>query len=204
MQIQFRVLATAIVFSCLWPLLLYWLWTAILDIGLAGVVLGLIYCGMDFTLGWHKHLAMVPVTALVDFLMGVSLCTTLFRAIEYLAPVRGAMIILGWVSMVTASILVSPVMFFLGFLMAVSGAALSERSWFLPGERALLLWSRTALGVFVVQPAVFAGWMIWRQPVSASGWGAVLAAGIAAQLLAAIVFLVVEMPARRLTPVAPA
>jgi hypothetical protein len=161
MQVQFCVLATAIVFACLWPLLLYWLWTAILDIGLAGVVLGLIYYGMDFTLGWHKHLSMLPATALVDFLMGVCLCTTLFRAIEYLAPVRGVMIILGWVAMVAASILVSPVLFFLGFLMAVSGTALSERGWFLPGEGALLLWSRTALGFFVAQPAVFAAFLIW-------------------------------------------
>jgi hypothetical protein len=147
---------------------------------------------------------MRPVSALFAFLLGVSLCTTVFRAIVYLAPVRGAMIVLGWVSMAAASILVSPVMFFLGFLLVASGSAIGERSFFLPGERALLIWSRSALGLFVVQPAVFAAWLVWRQPAPAGGWAAFLVLAVAAQLLAAMVALVVEMPARRLIPAVPA
>jgi len=202
--VQFRVLATAIVFSCLWPVLLYFMWTAILDLGLSGVVLALIYYGMDFSLGWHQLIGMWPLTALFDFVMGVCLCATLFRAIEYLAPVHGAMIILGWIAMITSSILASPVLFFLSFLMAVGGSALSERSGFLPGERALLLWSRTALAIVVVQPALLAAWLIWGQRITGVGWVACLALGAATQLLAIVVCLAVETPAQRLAPVVPA
>jgi hypothetical protein len=204
MGVQFRVLATAIIVACLWPPLLYLLWTAVLDVGLTGLILALIYFGMNFTLGWHNHLSLWPMTALFGFLMGVCLCTTMFRAVGYFAPVRGAMIILGWVSMAAASILVGPGMFFLGFLMVLGGSAISERSSFLPGESTLLLWSRTALGIVVVQPAVLAAWLIWGQPVTGIGWVAFLAAGGAVQILASLVFLIVAMPARRLLPVAPA
>ena len=204
MRVQFLVLATVIVFACVWPFLLHWMWTAVLDIGLTGVVLALIYYGMEFSLGWHKSVFMWPLTTLFDFLLGVCLCTSLFRGVEYLAPVRGPMIILGWLAMVICSILSGPLMFFLGFLMIASGSALAERSWFMPGERMLLRLSRTALAIAVVQPAVFAAWMLWGRHITGSGWPAILAMALAAQLLAIVVCVVIEMPARRLTPVVPA
>jgi general stress protein CsbA len=64
MRVPFLVLATAAAFSVLWPAFLFWMWTAALDVGLVGVVLPLIYFGADFTLGWHREVFMVPVTAL--------------------------------------------------------------------------------------------------------------------------------------------
>jgi hypothetical protein len=203
MRVQFLVLATAIVFAFIWPFFLYWMWTAVLDLGFCGVVLALIFYGMEFTLGWHRALFMWPVNALFDFLMGVCLCTTLFRGVTYLAPVRGPMIILGWMAMLTCSILTGPGLFFVGFLMVVGGSALGERSWFLPGERALLMWSRTSLAIVVVQPALFTAWLIWGQARTGVGWVGVLALAVAAQLLASLLCLVIEMPARRLTPVVP-
>lgn len=204
MEVQFLVLAAAIVFAFLWPPLLYWMWTATLDIGFAGVVLALIYTGMNLTLGWHRLPYMWPSTALVDFLLGVCLCTSMFRGVVHIAPVRGPMIILGWLSMLVCSILAGPGMFFLGFLMIVAGSALGERSWFLPGEWALLLWSRTALAITVVQPAVFAAWLTWGRTLGGAGWVAFLTLAAAVQLLAIGLCLVVEMPSRRLTPVMPA
>jgi hypothetical protein len=204
MGVPFRVLATAIVFAALWPVFLYWMWTSILDIGITGVVLALIYYGMCFSLGWHRHLYMLPVGALFGFLLGVCLCTTLFRGVVYLAPVRGPMIILGWLAMLTCSILIGPEMFFLGFLMVVAGCALGERSWFLPGETALLALSRTALAIVVVQPALFTAWLIWGEGMTGIGWVGFLVLAVAAQLLATVLCLVIEMPARRLTPAMPA
>jgi hypothetical protein len=204
MAVQFLVLATVIVFAFLWPFLLHWLWTADLDIGVAGVVLVLIFYGANFTIGWHEDVFMWPLTALLDFLMGVCLCTTMFRSVAYLAPVRGAMIILGWMSILMGSILAGPSMVFLGFLMVLSGSALGERSWFLPGEWVLLIWSRTALAIVVVQPALFSAWLLWGVPITGTGWKAILALAVAVQLLATVLCLVIETPARRLTPAMPA
>jgi hypothetical protein len=203
-RVQFAVLATAIVFTVLWPAFLYWMWTAVLDIGFAGVVLALIFYGANFTLGWHELFYMWPVTGLIDFMLGVCICTSLFRGVQYFAPVRGAMIILGWMSMVICSILAGPAMIFLGFLMIVGGSAISERSWFLPGERALLIWSRTALAIVVVQPAMLAAWLSWGVTFTGIGWVAFVALALVTQLLATVLCVVIEMPARRLTPVMPA
>ena len=202
--VQFLVLATIIVFAVLWPFFLFWMWTAGVDIGVSGLTLSLIYYGMNFTLGWHRLLYMWPATALVAFVLGACLCTTLFRVVVYLEPVRGAMIIIGWMCMVICSILAGPAMFFLGFLMVVSGSALGERSWFLPGERVLLIWSRIALGIVVVQPAVFTAWLIWGQGITGSAWVALLALAVVTQLLALVLYLVIGMPTRRLTPAVPA
>ena len=204
MAVPFVVLATAIVFAFLWPFLLYWMWTAPLDVGAAGTVLALIFSGANFTLGWHRLLYMWPPTALFDFLLGVCLCTSMFRGVVHFAPVRGAMALLGWLCMLACSILAGPGLFFLGFLMVISGGALSERSWFLPGERALLIWSRTALALVVVQPALLSAWVIWGRQQTGAGWLAFLGLAAAAQLLAIVLSLVIEMPAKRLTPAMPA
>ncbi|WP_419758379.1 hypothetical protein [Acidisoma sp.] len=203
-EVQFLVLATAIVFAFLWPVFLYWMWTAPLDIGFTGLVLALIYTGMSLTLGWHRLAYMWPSAALADFLLGVCLCTSMFRGVVHFGPVRGPVIILGWLAMLVCSILAGAGLFFLGFIMIVAGGTLGERPWFLPGERALLLWSRTALAITVVQPAVFDAWLIWGQSSSGVGWLTFLALAAAAQLLAVALYLVIEMPARRLTPVMPA
>jgi hypothetical protein len=202
--VQFVILATAVVFAFLWPVLLHWMWTAAVDVGVCGVVLALIYLGMTFTLGWHRHMYMWPVSALFDLLLGVCLCTTVFRGVAYLESVRGPMIILGWLAMLVCSILAGPALFFLGFLMILVGSGLSERDWFLLGEKALLAWSRTALAIFVVQPAVFAAWLMWGQQVTGIGWVAYLALAVATQVVATAVWLAIEMPARRLARVVPA
>jgi hypothetical protein len=204
MRVQFLVLATVIVFAFLWPLFLYWMWTAVLDIGITGVVLALIYYGMSLSLGWDRAVFLWPVSALFSFLLGVCLCTTLFRSALYLAPVGGTMIILGWMTMLTCSIVPNAALFLLGFLMVVGGSALGERSWFLPGERVLLVWSRTALAIVVVQPALFTAWLTWGEGMTGIGWVGFLVLAVAAQLLATVLCLVIEMPARRLTPAMPA
>ena len=204
MRVQFIVLVTAIVFAFLWPAFLFWMWTSVLDIGVAGVAVCLIYFGMNFSVGGHKHLFMWPANALFSFVLGVCLCTSMFRGVQYLTAVRGQMIIFGWLAMLACSILAGPGLFFIGFLMILAGSVIGERSWFLPGERVLLIWSRTALALAVVQPALFGAWLIWGQAVTGIGWLAVLVLAIIAQVLATLLCLVVEMPARRLTPVMPA
>jgi hypothetical protein len=204
MGIQFRVAAAAVVFAVLFPPFLFWMWNAEPDFGWAGIVLSLIYYGMTFHLNTHRLIWMWPPTAIVDFILGVALCASLFRAVEYLVAVRGPMIILGWLALLGGSIIDGPSLFFLGFLLIVGGASLSERSWFLPGERLLLLWSRTALAIALVQPAVLTAWLLWGGRSGHSGFSAVLLLAAATQILALVLTLIVTPPARRLMPVQPA
>jgi hypothetical protein len=204
MGIQFRVVAAAVVFAVLFPPFLFWMWTADPDFGWAGIVLSLIYYGMTFHLKTHRLIWMWPSTAVVDFILGVALCSSLFRAVEYVVPVRGPALILGWLALLGGSIVDGPSLFFLGFLMIVGGAALGERTWFLPGERLLLLWSKTALAIAIVQPAVLTGWLLWGGRSGYSGVLAVLSLAAGTQVLALVVTLIVTPPARRLMPVQPA
>ncbi len=198
MTVPLLMLATAIIFAVLWPFLLFWAWTADVEAVLACFFFGLICYGAAFSLGLHRHLWLAPVFALIDFVFGVSLCASLFRGVQFLAPVRGAIIIFGWLSLLGGTILAGAGMFFLGFLMVVSGSALSERSWFMPGERVLLIWSKTAFAILVVQPAILAGWLIWGSPLTGTGWVAFLAVAAITQLVAVAVSLAVEPPSRRL------
>jgi hypothetical protein len=198
MGVQFRMLAAAIIFAALWPLFLFWTWTAVLEVGLAGAFLGLVYYGATLNLGLHRHLGLSPVSALIDFILGVSLCTSLYRGVQYLAPVRGAIIIFGWLSLLGGAILAGVGLFFLGFLMIVSGSAIGERSWFIPGEKALLIWSRTAFAILVVQPAILTAWFIWGSQITGAGWAAFVAVAVITQLVAVAVSLAVEPPSRRL------
>ncbi len=204
MGIQFHVVAAAVIFAVLFPPFLFWMWNAEPDFGWSGIVLCLIYYGLTFHLKTHRLMWMWPPTAVVDFILGVSLCTSLFRAVEYIAPVRGPMIILGWLALLGGSIMAGESLFFLGFLMIVGGTALSERTWFLPGERLLLLWSRTSLAIALVQPAVLTGWLLWGGRAGISGLPAILSLAVGTQVLALVVTLIVTPPARRLMPVQPA
>jgi hypothetical protein len=204
MGIQFRVAAAAIIFAILFPIFLFWMWNAEPDFCWSGVVLSLIYYGLTFHLRTHRLIWMWPPTAVVDFILGVTLCSSLFRGIEYVVPVRGAMIILGWLALLGGSIIDGPSLFFLGFLLVVGGTSLSERTWFLPGERLLLLWSRTTLGIALVQPAVLTAWVLWGSRSGTSGLPALLLLAVATQILALVVTLIVTPPARRLMPVQPA
>ena len=204
MAIQFHVAAAALIFAIIFPPFLFWMWTADPDFGWSGIVLSLIYYGLTFHLKTHRLMWMWPPTAIVDFILGVTLCSSLFRAVEYVVTVRGPMIILGWLALLGGSIIDGPSLFFLGFLMIVSGASLSERSGYLPGERLLLLWSRTALAIVFVQPAVLTGWLLWGSRSGASGLSAVLLLAAGTQILALAATLIVTPPARRLMPVQPA
>jgi hypothetical protein len=196
--VPFRMLVTAIIFAVLWPLFLFWTWTAVLEVGVAGTFLGLVYYGATFSLGLHRHLWLSSVSALVAFILGVSLCTTLYRGVQYLAPVRGAVIIFGWLWLLGGAILSGAGMFFFGFIMVVSGSAIAERSWFMPGEKALLIWSRTAFAILVVQPAILTAWLVWGSRITGAGWAAFVAVAVITQLVAVAVLAAVEPPSRRL------
>jgi hypothetical protein len=200
MGVTFRVVATAIIFAVIWPFFLYSMWTAAPSVTSSYVVLALIYYGMMFSLHWHGILWLWTPSALFDFMMGAALCATLFRGVEYLAPVRGAIIIFGWLSILAGSILDGPSLFFLGFLMVASGYALSERSWSLPGERVLLAWSRTALAVVIVQPAILTAWLIWGTRITGVGGLAFLVLAAVTQLVAIALSVAIERPARRIIP----
>jgi hypothetical protein len=202
--IEFRVVATAAIAVILLPPFLYWMWTSIPDFGWAGIALCFTYYGMTFHLHTHRLLWMWPPTAIVDFVFGVVICSSLFRGVEYLVAVRGPAIILGWVALLAGTIVDGPTLFFLGFIMIVGGASLSERSWFVPGEQGLLLWSRTAFAIALVQPAVLTAWAFWGSPPPRSPWLAGLGLATVTQILAVLLFLAAEPPARRLLRLQPA
>jgi hypothetical protein len=198
--VQFLVVTTAAIGAIALPLFLFWMWTCIPDVCLAGIAIAFGYYGLTFTVGTHHLLWMWPLTALVDFLLGVALCSSLFRGVEYLVAVRGPAMIFGWFALLGGSIIDGPAVFFLGFVMILGCSALSERSWRLLGEDSLLLWSRTALAIILVQPAVFTAWTIWGAHLPLGGLGAGLALAVATQILATVLTLAVSQPARRLAP----
>lgn len=198
MVIQFRILATTAIAAILVPPFLFGLWTYPVDVTIAGVVLCAIYDGFTFYLQTHRFVWMWPSTALVDFATGMVLCSALFRGVTFLAAVRGPTLIMGWVALMAGSIIDGPLIFFLGFLMIVGALSLNERTWFAPGERALLLWSRTAFAIVLIQPAILSAWAIWGGRLKLSGWAAFFALAVVTQLLAVLLYLAVEPPLRRL------
>lgn len=204
MEIQFRVVVPILIALVILPSFLYWMWVSVPDFGWAGIAICFTYYGMTFHLGTHHVAWMWSPTAIVDFSFGLILCSSLFRAVEFLVAVRGPAILLGWLALVAGSILDGPTLFFVGFIMILGGASLSERSWFIIGERGLMLWSRTALAIFMVQPAVLAAWALWGGKLTASGLVIGLTLAVVTQILAVLLFLVVEPPARRLLRLQPA
>ena len=187
----FWALGTMVIALILLPALLYWTWTCIPDVCWAGIAICFAFYGLSFQEGFHHYLWLWPVDALADFALGVFLCASLFRGVEYLSAVRGPTIILGWVALLAGAILEGPALFFLGFVMILSGMAVGERSWYLIGERGLLAWSRTALAFALVQPAVLLAWANWG-PVSLRPlWLQALILAVIIQLLAVILYALV-------------
>ena len=197
----FWVMATVLVTLILLPPMLYLAWTAIPDICWAGVAVCLAFYGLSFQEGFHHHLWLWPINAMVDFILGIFLCASLFRGVEYIASVRGPAIILGWVALLAGSILTGPGLFFLGFIMILSGMAVGERSWYLIGEKGLLAWSRTALAFALMQPAVFAAWLAWGGVHLRPLWLEGLILAVVTQVLAVIAYAlvmgIIMVPVRR-------
>ncbi|MCB8877333.1 hypothetical protein [Acidisoma silvae] len=202
----FWIMATGVVLLVLLPPLLCWTWTAIPDVCWAGVVICLVLTGLGYQEGFHHYLWLWPFNSLVAFALGVFICASLFRAVEYLASVRGPAMILGWIALLAGSILAGPGLFLIGFVMVMSGTALGERSWYLVGERGLLVWSRTMPVFMLVQPAVLTAWAAWAPAGIASGWLGALLAAMICQILAFGLYSLVIPPSRRFfaPPAAPA
>lgn len=184
----FWIMTTMVIALILLPPLLYWTWTCIPDICWAGIAICFALYGISFQEGFHHDLWMWPFDALVDVAMGVFLCASLFRGVEYLSAVRGPAIILGWVALLAGSILEGPALFFIGFVMILGGMAVGERSWYLIGERGLLAWSRTALAFALVQPAVLLAWMSWGPVTLRPLWLQALILAVVIQVLAVILY----------------
>jgi hypothetical protein len=193
-HIQFRVIVTVLVLTILLPYALFVMWTATPDIGWAAVVLAAILYGFTFYLHSYRLEWMWPPRILIDLVMGISLCATLFRAAEYFVAVRFTAIIIGIMALVGGSILAGPSLFFLGFLMVLSGCALSERTWSVAGEGALLGWSRTAYAFVLAQPIVLSAWLIWGGRFSLSRPLLFAALAIVTQVAAVLLYALVQRP----------
>lgn len=196
--LPFQMMATFIVGMAFLPLLLFWFWTAVVDIVLTIMILTWVYYGFDFTIGFHHLPWMGAVRYVVDFLCGAATCSLIFRNAEYLVIVRGHMILLGWMVLLGGAIMAGPGLLYLGFLMVLVGTALSERSGFLPGEEILLAWSRTALGVALVAPAVLLAWQGWGSHPGMPLWAAAAGLAVVIQILGAALFLIAEPPLRQI------
>jgi hypothetical protein len=196
--IPFQIMATVIVGAAFLPLLLFWFWTAVVDVVMTIVILSWVYHGFEFTIGFHGVTWIGAAQFVVDFLGGAAMCSLIFRNVEYLAIVRGHMILLGWIALLGGSILAGPALFYLGFLMVLVGTALSERTDFLPGEAFLLAWSRTALGIALVAPGVLLAWQGWGNHASMPLWLAAIGLAVVIQILGSALFLLAEPPLRQI------
>lgn len=194
----FWIMATMTVGLILLPPFMCFTWTSIPDVCWAIIATCLACYGLSFWDGFHHHLWLWPINAVLDFVCGVSICSTLFRAVEMFAAVRGPTIILGWIVLLAGSILTGPTLFFVGFVMILSGMAIGERSWYLPGERGLLSWSRTALPFALAQPAVLTAWSFLPLGTLKSSWLGALAAALAIQIVAVVLFTIIVLPTRHL------
>jgi len=161
-HIQVRVIATTVVLTILLlPIAVFKMWTATPDIGWSAVVLASIFYGMTFYLHSYRLEWMWSARVAADLVMGLALCATLFRGVEFFVVVRGPAIIIGIMALAGGAILAGPGLFFMGFLMTLGGACLSERTSRLPGEAALLAWSRTAYAIVIAQFVVLTAWLSW-------------------------------------------
>lgn len=196
--LPFQIMATVILGAAFLPALLFWLWTAIVDIPLTLMILTWVYDGFDFTIGFHGVPWIGAARYVVDFLCGAATCALIFRNVEYLVIVRGHMVLIGWIGLVGGAIMGGPGLLYLGFLMVLVGTALSERAGFLPGEIFLLAWSRTALGVALVAPSVLLAWQGWGSHAAMPLGLAVIGLAVVIQILGAAVFLLAEPPLRQI------
>jgi len=192
----FPAVMTAVVCALLLPLMAYWFWTAVMDVVLAIFVITWVYYGAQFTIGFHGLPWMNLLAGLVDFLCGAAACSLVFRGAEYFVVVRGHMMLIGLIALIAGSILETASLLTLGLLLMLAGAALSERTSFLPGEAALLAWSRSAPGIALLAPAVLLAWESWGSHAGLPLWLAAAGLALVTQIFGAAAFLLVEPPLR--------
>jgi hypothetical protein len=195
-HIQFRVIVTILVLTILLPYAAFMMWTGQPDICWAGVVLSATFYGFTFYLHSYRVEWMWSPRILVDLAMGMALCATVFRGAEYFVAVRFTAVIVGIMALVGGSILAGPGLFFLGFLMVISGFCLSERTTVLPGEAALLRWSHTAYAFALAQPVVLTAWLAWGGRVALSR--PVLFAVLAIVTQGVLLYILVQRPVHAL------
>lgn len=200
----FQVMVTIIIGAALLPLMVFWFWTAVVDVVMTLMILTWVYWGFDFSIGFHGVPWLGAPRYAVDFLSGAATCSLIFRNAEYLVIVRGHMILIGWIALIGGSILAGPALLYLGFVMVLVGTALSERTAFLPGEPLLLAWSHTALGIALVAPAVLLAWQGWGSQAGLPLWLVVIGLAVVIQILGSALFLVAEPPLRQFLRPSPA
>ncbi|GAB0118809.1 hypothetical protein [Acidisoma sp. 7E03] len=194
----FPALMTALLGSALLPVVLYWLWTAVLDVVMAIFAIALIYHGAEYTVGFHGAPWLAALGGVADFALGAAACSLAFRGAEYFVVVRGHMVLLGWIALLGGSILGTHALFTFGFLFVLIGACLSERSAFLPFEAALLAWSRSALGIALAAPGVLLAWQAAGSPFFLGPWGTALGLALVTQILGVAFFFLAEPPLRHI------
>lgn len=194
----FPALVTILLGAILLPVLLYWLWTAVLDVVMAVFAITLVYHGAEYTISFQHVPWLAALGGVADFLCGAAACSLAFRGAEYFVVVRGHMILIGAIALLGGSILGTHALFTLGFLFVLIGACLSERSSFLPGEAALLAWSRSALGIALATPGVLLAWQAAGGPLFLGAWGTALGLALVTQILGAALFFLAEPPLRHI------
>jgi hypothetical protein len=201
---QLFIMGFALAYTLLLPPLLHMMWANTAEIALSvppislGIYGFIFWTGIDHN-GWTWALRLP-----VDFTLGVALASSLFRGMKYFTVVRWHGVIIGWLTLLGGSILRTPGLFMLGFILLALCFAMGERTRRLPGEGALLAWAGTAPAIFLVQPVILLAWTLWGSHLGLAPGHGLIVAAVLTQLLAVALFLGVQRPILRALPVPPA
>jgi hypothetical protein len=201
---QLFIIGFALAYTLLLPPLLHMLWADTAEIPLSVPPIALGIYGFMFWTGIDRNGWVWALRLPVDFTLGVALASSLFRGMKYFTVVRWHGVIIGWLTLLGGSILRTPGLFMLGFILLALCFAMGERMRRLPGEGALLAWASTAPAIFLVQPVILLAWTLWGAHLGLTAGHGLIVAAVLTQLLAAALFLGIQRPILWALPVPPA
>jgi hypothetical protein len=201
---QLFIMGFALAYALLLPPLLHKMWADTAEIPLSIPAISVGVYGLLFWTGIDRNGWIWALRVPLDFTLGVALASSLFRGMKYFTVVRWHGVIIGWLTLLGGSILRTPGLFMLGFILLAVCFAMGERTRHLPGEGALLAWAGTAPAIFLVQPVILLAWTLWGSHLGLAPGHGLIVAAVLTQLFAVALFLGIQRPILRMLPVPPA
>jgi hypothetical protein len=130
---QLFILGFALAYTLLLPPLLHMMWAHTAEIALSVPAISVGVYGFIFWTGIDRNGWIWALRVPVDFTLGVALTSSLFRGMKYFTVVRWHGVLIGWLTLLGGSILQTPGLFMLGFILLALCLAMGERTRLLPG-----------------------------------------------------------------------